>query len=252
MLLSEDTLVMGLCALRQFERTTGISWKFTLHDDGTLTTVSAAKIRAWFPDSRLIFRREADVAMHPLLASHPRLLAFRSANVLGQKLLDTFHYAPAEKYIVLDSDLIFFRRPREILDWINAETDACWFNRDNGEVYSVPRHSIEAAFPVDLWPEVNSGLGLLQRRMMNYDLAEEFLLRLADHTGKAHFHEQTLFAFLASIYGKGGLLPREYRVLWDARFPNGAISCHYVGEGKWHTLYFHLARWLFLPQRTAG
>ncbi len=158
------------------------------------------------------------------------------------KLLDPFHFAESERFIMLDSDVIVYRKPAEVLDWVDSGSEDCRFNRDNVEVYSVPRKAIEQAFGIELWQLVNSGFGLIPTQIMNHALCEEFLIRLSGHTRKAHFHEQTLYALLASAYGRGGMLPPEYRILWESRKPKDAVSCHYVGESKWHTLYFHLAR----------
>ena len=249
MLLCERGWAMNILAMWQFEKHTGRPWKFTLHDDGTLTSASADKIRTRFPDCRIIFAVQSDPVMKASLEKFPRLRDMREKLVLGRKLLDPFHYAEGPRFIGLDSDLLFYRRPPEVLDWVDSGSDDCWFNQDNGEVYSVPRAAIEESFAVKLWPSVNSGLGLIPSRIMNHALCEEFLIRLSGHTKKAHFHEQTLYALLASSYGKGGLLPSAYRILWDHKKPADAISCHYVGESKWHTLYFHLAREVMLHGR---
>lgn len=239
-LVSERAAMMTVCAMRKFELSTNLAWKFILHDDGSLSGASISRFEEFFPDCRVVRRGVADVEMLNVLEGLPFLSKMRETNVLGLKLLDTWRYAESDNYIVLDGDLIFFRYPDEVVAWANKMDDSCWFNRDNGEVYSIPRAAIENAFSLALWPAVNSGLSLMRREAIDLLLAEEFLRKLGGATKKAHFHEQTLFAFLASAYGKGGLLPEDYRILWDRQFPKDAISCHYVGEGKWHTLYFHL------------
>ena len=77
--------------------------------------------------------------MQTHLAKHPKCLSNRRRHNLFLKFFDFPVYAPYDRFVVLDSDVIFFKRPGEILDWVDAGKEECWFNEDTKEKYCIPR-----------------------------------------------------------------------------------------------------------------
>jgi beta-1,4-mannosyltransferase len=57
-------------------------------------------------------------------------------------------------FLLFDSDLLFFRKPVEILSWCKTTPEECWFNRDVQESCSVPEKIARELFGIDLWPKV--------------------------------------------------------------------------------------------------
>ena len=51
----------------------------------------------------------------------------------------------------------FFKRPGEILDWVDARKEECWFNEDTREKYCIPRPQIEEELGMKMWQRVNTG-----------------------------------------------------------------------------------------------
>lgn len=228
-LTGKDDWRLALWMLASFHYFTKRRWLVMVHDDGTLSAEAAAIFRASFPGLKLITRAEADAFMEPRLKSHPRCRAYRESHPLALKIFDVPEMSRGERILILDSDVLFFARPDDILDWVECRRDECRFIRDVAESSNVSAEEARERLEIALWPCVNSGVCLLPSAVVDLDFCE----RCFEQTGILGGHiwrvEQTLFALCASRYGRGGLLPNSYEVVLT---PNGAVSAtarHYVG-----------------------
>jgi hypothetical protein len=237
MVLSGTGVLMGQLTLRSLEYHSGVSWAPVLHDDGTLTDRDVAEIRENFPDARIIRRSEADAAMRCGLEGFPHCGENREKHPWFLKVFDTRHFAPHDHYIVIDSDIVFFRKPEFMMQWMDGLPETFWFMEDTKEKYSSDRVGIEAAMGFPLWSRVNSGLDLMFRPGVDLSLAERFLERCVPLAREYHFLEQTFFAVAGSAWGKGGTFPLEYEISWTNFRRRGAVCRHYVGPFKNDALY---------------
>ncbi len=252
MVLSRSGLLMGQLTLRSLEFHSGHTWAPVLHDDGSLTDADVAELETNFPDARVIRRSEADAALGESLAGYPLCRENRLKHPWFLKVFDTRHFAPDDRYIVIDSDIVFFRRPGFVLDWMCSRPDTFWFMEDTKEKYSSDRAGLESAMGFPIWERVNSGLDLMVRPAVDLALAETFLARCAPLAREFHFLEQTFFAVAGSAWGKGGKLPPEYEISWtNFRRPN-AVCRHYVGPFKNDALFVEGARVFWWQSRRAG
>lgn len=227
---SQDWLNL-LWTLKTFYHFSGRHYALCIHDDGTLPEMAVAAMRRHFPEARLISRAEADRAVLPALEGYPKCLAFRKSNTLALKLFDFRHYSRSSRMLLLDSDILFFREPVELLRRI--DDPAYQLNSVNADVasaYTVDPVDVRNRFGFELGPCFNSGFGLIHRDSLQLEWIEDFLSLPGVH---GHFWriEQTLFA-LCSFRSGAELLPEEYRVRIDASL---AVSCkHYVGAIRHH------------------
>ena len=247
---SQDWLNL-LWTLKSFYHFSGRRYALCIHDDGTLPSAARAALRKHFPDARLISREEADGGVLPSLQRYPRCLALRQSNTLSLKLFDFRHYLRSSRMLLIDSDVLFFREPVELLR--RVESPAYQLNSVNADIasgYTVDPVEVRNRFGFELGPCFNSGLGLIHRDSLRLDWIEDFLSLpgVLDHFWRI---EQTLFA-LCSFRRGAELLPEEYRVRIDG---NIAGSCkHYVGVIR-HLMYRsgmrHLVQTGFLKSITA-
>jgi len=205
------------------------AWPIVVHDDGNLPEEGRALLLKLFPAIRIITRREADAALQPVLRPFPFCADYRNAHPLALKLFDIPHFAAGERFLVLDSDLLFFSYPREIVDWVAGGADECWFNEDAKEGSLITAAEARAELGVKIWPRVNSGLCLLAKKAMDLDLCDRALAQTSIPSGHVWRIEQTLLMLCAARHGKGGLLPHSYEVSLGRDASPEAVSRHYVG-----------------------
>jgi len=237
MVVGHEMLRMGMLALRSFEFHTRQRWAPILHDDGTMTDQDISDLRRYFPDATVIRRRQADEELAAALGGHPVCRENRLKHHWFLKVFDTRHYATHDHYVVMDSDIVFFRRPDFLLQWIARRPSEFWFMRDTREKYALAREEIEKLMGFPLWQKVNSGLDLMYRPEARLEQAERFLTLCAPQAREYQFLEQTMFAVTGSAWGQGGLFPAEYEISWTNFRRPGAICRHYVGPFKNDALY---------------
>ncbi len=98
--------------------------KIFIHDDGSLDKNSADILKARFDDVEIISRKEADEMIDRMRDISPIIKAHRNnGHPLILKLIDIFLLSKAEVVMVLDSDVLFFNRPAEIIDFISGKLD---------------------------------------------------------------------------------------------------------------------------------
>ncbi|MEP0918335.1 hypothetical protein NC981_16015 [Leptolyngbya sp. DQ-M1] len=221
-------------ALKSFYQYSQRKYALCIHDDGTLTSEGISTLQQHFPDARLIHRISADEEVLKLLENHPRCLQFRKANQLSPKVFDFAAYLESDRMLLLDSDVLFFEEPTELLTRI--EDPNYRFNTVNGDVanaYTTNADVVRQQCGFELTDRFNSGLGLIHKASLNLDWIEEFLA-LPDIIGHFWRIEQTLYALCSSRFGVE-LLPSAYDVHLEGGI-NGAPSRHYVGKIR-HLMY---------------
>ncbi|TSA31405.1 MAG: hypothetical protein D4R65_11280, partial [Verrucomicrobiaceae bacterium] len=228
-LVSSKTWRMGLMSVLSLEYFSGRRWKIFVHEDGSVDARARARIEAKLPGVRFVPRAEADVAAARLLSSHPACLRNRGRHNLFLKFFDPIAFAPGDKYLILDSDLFFYRRPELLIKWAEGDGRTCHYNEDFKEVYCLPREQIEAALGVRLWERFNSGLLCICREAIDLELSEKLLATFEETAWHPQFFEQTLYALNSSAFNRGGPLPPQYEITWNIFRRRDSICRHYVG-----------------------
>ncbi len=238
MVVGHEMLPMGMLALRSFEFHTRRRWSPWIHDDGTFTSADEEALSRYFPDSNLVWRSRADEEVPEGLEQFPSCREHRLRHHWFLKVFDTRHYAPGPRYILLDSDIVFFRRPGAVLDWVDGGSDEMWVMEDDREKYSHPREEIASALGVAMLERANSGLDLVPKAAADLGLADRFLAACAGSARQYAFLEQTIFGLWVSAWQRGGLLSREeYEISWNTFRGPRAVCRHYIGPAKNDALF---------------
>jgi hypothetical protein len=221
-------------ALKSFYHFSQRHYGLCIHDDGTLTDENRETLQHHFPNARIIDKKQADEKVLASLASYPRCLEFRKTNLLSPKVFDFALYLQCDRLLLLDSDILFFKAPTELLNRIdNPEYQLNTLNADVESSYTVEADVVKNHLGFDLSERVNSGLGLIHKRSLSFDWIEEFL-GLPDIIGYFWRIEQTIYALCSSRFGVE-LLPPAYDVHLEGSI-NGSPSRHYVGKIR-HLMY---------------
>jgi hypothetical protein len=222
----EDWLLAAWALATWFWRTKR-NWNVFIHDDGTLPDEAGMQLREIFPNVTIVRCEEADEKVLPALQDMPLARRFRASHPVGRKVFDAAEFASGPRYILLDSDVLFFRRPEEILNWTDNPNDECWFIQGTDEHSLVTLEVARDLFGVNLWPWVNTGICLMQKAALDTAFCERVLERLPQTNPPSV--ARTLFTLCASRHDRGGLLSPRYEVAGAARGASDVVARHYPG-----------------------
>lgn len=93
-----------------------------IHDDGSLNDNDKNMLVSKFSNLQVISRKNADEKVANLLESERAKFYRKNGHPLILKLVDIFLMTSASKVMVLDSDVLFFSQPREIMQFVKGET----------------------------------------------------------------------------------------------------------------------------------
>lgn len=230
----ERDYLCALWALKSFYHFAGVSYPLVIHLQGRSTRRMLRRLRAHFPAARLVPQGEADPLVEGELRRRglARLLAARRASPFMLKLTDFPLLSDAEHLLALDPDLVFFRRPAELLAAAAGPGRASLFQRDAASTYNISGERARAELGVDLAPRVNTGIMLFARASLDLARCERYL----EHPEVARpngWIEQTLYALWASERGRVEYLPESYLVsLSEEVSPAGLVLRHYAGPSR--------------------
>lgn len=206
-----------------------------IHDDGTLDSASADLLRRLCPRLRIHDhatmreRLEAGLPAHRFPALRERWIHYPHI----RKLIDV-HLGHAGWRLVLDSDLLFWREPRFLLDWA-AAPDRPLHADDCEENYGYSRPLLERVAGAPIPPRVNVGLCGLRSDAIDWEYLENATATLIAAERTSYYLEQALVALLAARQGPCAVAPgSDYVTLPDpaevAR-PT-AVMHHYVDTAR--------------------
>lgn len=213
-------------ALKSFYHFAARPYPLYIHDGG-LTPEGQAALRHHFPDASFPSRGDADRKVERMFSAQglSRCMAYRKKNTTTLKLFDFFALSHARRIISIDSDIVFFAHPLELLDGF---PDKNVYNRDASYWYSMSLDDLEARFHLRPLSHINSGLARIDRSSIDFQAIEEWLAEPRLFTDD-WVTEQTLHALCATRYGVE-LLPPTYAVSTEAGIPEHAVCKHYPGN----------------------
>lgn len=223
-----------LWALKSFYLVADRRYALCIHDDGTLDESIRNQLVHHFPLARILGHEESKKQVLASLCGKTLCQKFRANNHLAPKVFDFRFYLEADRMLLLDSDVLFFDEPTELLNRIeDPHYNKNSVNADIQSAYTVDPGVVLEHCNVSLVPNFNSGLGLIHKRSLNLEWVEEFLALPNIH---GHFWriEQTLYALCSSRFGVE-LLPNPYSVFVDRPRIDEPVR-HYVGEIR-HLMY---------------
>jgi hypothetical protein len=238
-------------SLKSFYRFSRRRYALSIHDDGTVPALGIEQLRHHFPEARLISRGEADARAQMELLDYPRCLEFRRKHLLAPKVFDFTAFLDSDRMLMFDSDLLFFKEPRILLERI--EDPACRrniFNADCENGYTVDPDVVRPQIGHELLPFINSGLGLVHKGSVRAEWCEEFLSLPGIVGGPCWWNEeQTLIALCSSRFGVD-LLPEEYALHGGPGIGDRPFR-HYIKRFRERLMYSEglhtLAQQNFLP-----
>ncbi len=174
-----------------------------VHDDGSLDFEDICLLQEHFVNCRVASKKAADRTMAIHLKDYPACSMFRFDldAVLSLKFFDPFFYSNSAHVMVMDSDVLLFRKPAEIINPIKNRTGFCM--NDYQDAYTLSVDDLDSLLGKPVGRNINSGLFCLSREDYDLGLIEEFF-RISEDKGCSPrcWAEQTAFELLFSAQGE--------------------------------------------------
>lgn len=231
MLLGKRHLEMAICTCKTLNLAANSSFSFQFHDDGSLTKNDINRLRTFFPGSYIIERSLADLRAEKLLENYPRCLEIRNSHILMPKIFDFALWSNKRRIANIDSDIVFFRDPDQLVQELMTLSHNI-FNRDFADGYVDGLEVLNRIFDTQITSKVNSGLWVVNRDIINFNLLEIWLSNIECEKYKSHyFLEQTLMAALVSKDPKNLIFFDENYDVGNMKL-NNAVCKHYVSANR--------------------
>lgn len=220
-------------------------------DDGTLTREQGNRLMELNQQCRIISKAEADSRVEQFLPHrrYERLHQWRERQMLFRKLVDT-HVGHSEWRLFLDSDMLFFQPPTELVAWWKSP-DCCIFQTDCWESYGYSRELIQSLIGQQMIAAANIGIFSLKGADIDWDEVQHWLQKLEDAEGSRYNVTQCVTTMLMSRQPHKRLDAGAYLVFPGPGRPppdSSRILEHYVADAKpWY--FGHAWRNLVQPAR---
>jgi hypothetical protein len=234
---------MGLWAAKTLYHHAGVDWPLIWHQGGPLSDRARAALQGHFPNSRFVSVAEADSVVEQGLTrlGLTTTLRARSTAVMLRKLIDLVFFGTAPRLVSLDTDILFFRFPTEIVTWADGGSEMNLFNRDLPSTFNLmsdrgatDRHGLT------LFKGHNAGLALLRRTSLDLAEIDRYLqdpeLRVDEGSSPLHLWlvEQSLHGLIGARHS-AGLLPDTYRIALEPGLAvdgRPVIARHYANASR--------------------
>lgn len=197
-----------LSGAKFWDQTAFCLWSFARHaqrplapviyDDGTLAERHREPIARLFPGTRFVPREEITARLDEHLPAHRfPVLRERWLNYPNiRKLIDP-HVGRSGWKLVIDSDLLFFRRPTFLLDWL-AAPDRPFHAVDCQTSYGYSRPLLNELAGSPLADLVNVGLTGLDGAQLDWEKLEYWSRVLIERERTNYYLEQALIAMMVA------------------------------------------------------
>jgi hypothetical protein len=204
------------------------------YDDGTLAITQRRQLQRLFPEARFVSKPEALEKLDRLLprARYP-VLRERWDNYPNLRKLIDPHVGAVGYRLVIDSDLLFFRRPQCLMDWCDRPS-ASLHAVDSEQSYGYSPSLLRTLARGPLAERLNVGLCGLRSDELDWDWLEHASQRLIAAEGTHYYFEQALVALWLAGQTCTVAPENEYITLprGSELFRRQAVMHHYVANSK--------------------
>ncbi|WP_052573930.1 hypothetical protein [Haloferula sp. BvORR071] len=212
-----------------------------LIDDGSLEEAHVEALRRLFPAGITLRKESVRAGIESgLPASRFPILRQRWVDYVNIRKLTDIHVGSTGVKLVLDSDMLFFRRPVELLQWWDdreggsAESFSPCLMTDCEESYGYSRPLMERLAGAPIPPLLNVGICGLKSEELDWEEIEFWCRSLLEAEGTSYYLEQALVAMLAARQAPV-VMPRGNYITFPTQEQvgrgEGALQ-HYVADSK--------------------
>lgn len=217
-------------------------------DDGTLSSTEKEHLIRVVPWTEFVGIDEINGRLDEWLpvTKFPKLRARRIVYPHLRKLTD-LHIGNQDWGMVLDSDMLFFGKPSELIEWF--ESPHAIHMKDIGDAYGYSPSLMAKLSLLPVLSRVNVGLYGLNRAAIDWERVEFWCSHMLELEGENYLQEQGLTALELTAQQAKGLSDTRYQLmpgLAEGKSPT-AVMHHYVAHSK--RSYFQTCwRQVLVPQ----
>lgn len=241
MLCGKRDLDMGIWASWSLMRFLDGEARLVVHSDGTLSEPDVELWRAIVGHLVIIPREERNRVVSAGISSlAPKLHAWRCTNWASTQLVDSHFFGEASRMILMDSDVLVFSRPAEVLAAATAAEPVITWCNDLRDAYSASRELIKAVTGVMIPPRLCAGFMVTPRfGPDDFQTIESAMSAMAadGRISLNHFWSCQTYYALAAARRTAKPLPPPYSNSDGATAAEMPLR-HYVGIPKVRHRYF--------------
>lgn len=267
MLLCERDFLRGVWALKSFLHCAGFDPRVVIHDDGTLSASSRRSLEEHFVGCEI--PANAEERCLEALSAYPMCSLFRRTHVISQKLFDVLTFARGDYVMVMDSDVLWYRRSEQIQ--AAAAAGRPFYLQGGSEAYARNRRFMEEHCRLQPASNVNTGIvGFRPSELRDFAFLDDALDKLIhvpaelldSSLGYRHFGrlpgydpsdpagsivwwvmEQTLYALLLGRRGTPLGLQRDHgdgggrHVFIGYPIDERVALQHFISDPRWNAFF---------------
>jgi hypothetical protein len=230
-LTGKNYLYQTLFCICSLVRYTNEEFQFLLIDDGSFDNVLIKQINGQLPGAIIITRDAIAKNIETGLpaARYPALHRKRAVYPHIKKLTD-IHTIPGESWkLVLDSDMLFWGEPVEMLEWLKAPNKPLHLI-DCAESYGYSALLMKELAGREIKPLINVGALGLNSKTIAWNEVDTWIRDLEAGQGASYYLEQALSAMI--IGDTESIALRSDRYIVNPLGSSGGVLHHYVDLSK--------------------
>jgi hypothetical protein len=236
---SEKDFLDAIWCIKTFYYYSHLRPGLVVHSDGSLSDKQIQLVHEHFIGSKVIKKSTSDEKMSQFLTDYPNLRKFRKRRdfYCALKIFDNLNYSDSKYQLLLDSDILFFKKPTEIIHCI--QNNMPFFNSDYQDAYSPSGLNYFKTKGLKILPQINAGLLFIDREfyVSHLDFMNDYFGYIISKKTRenVNWHEQTLHAMLLSMCN-AHRLSRHHQIS-DQPISPLTVSHHFVNNGNRNKMY---------------
>lgn len=188
-------------------------FQYVLVDDGSFDKALINQAKTQMPNVKIVLKEdiEKNLSQKLSLDKYPFLNYKRQVYPHIKKLTDIHTIDDSSFKLVLDSDMLFWNEPTEMIDWLKQPNGSLYM-LDCEESYGYETALMQSLCGFEIPKLMNVGAFGIDSRIIDWEHVEKWSEALEDSAGASYFLEQALSAMLVA-QGKKNILKNDHYIV---------------------------------------
>jgi hypothetical protein len=221
-----------LWALMSWYRVSSESPQVYIHDDGSFTRQDRHLIARLFPQARVIeYEYATEQARTTWLAEYPLSLAVRNnrADTKPVQLIDPYFVGDKDYVFLVDTDILWFHPPRELLDYMHGDDEVPLFWTGRRQKPFLAKDG--QVLVKEDFSQCNGGCIYYKKDHFDVSFLEDYIAKMPPTDPVQRFRNQPPYVYVLSQYGRVVNLPVE-KYVNKAKLTDTTVAKHYTGPRR--------------------